>query len=372
MSTFPPSFRPHTVSLPHSTESSLPPTSLFGLVSDPPSSHDKPVLVLLHGYPQNHLLWAPLLQHWAGTDGGRRILERFRVVVPDLPGYGRSRKTASPDGSHLALSKREVGKDVLALVDAVWPVKAGEEEDKKMPKVVLIGHDRGARIAYRLAKDSPDRIVGLCVQDIVPTAMQFGRAHATTLKSYHWILLALPPPLPQSLLSHLPTRRWFIRHNITSWTGSGSKRPSASPSASGEVQGEEGEEVTFDADAMKSWVEQYDDPFVLSGALEDYRAGASIDLAHDAADAPSSASVPHGRVECPLLALWCANLEKGGGEGKEGEVREVWEAIGPEGRTKARRVGGEGVGHFLPLEATQEVADEVAEWVGRWFGGEGK
>ncbi|GAA5914519.1 hypothetical protein JCM6882_000407 [Rhodosporidiobolus microsporus] len=402
MTTFPPSFHPHTLSIAHSTSPSLPPSSLFALVSSPhiassgpSSSSTKPVLVFLHGYPQDHLLWAPLLLYLYATQ--KELWEQFRVVVPDLPGYGKSRKAVSPDGSHRAHSKREVGKDLLALVDGLFPVKEGDEK----PKVVLIGHDRGARVAYRLAKDSPSRIVGLCVQDIIPTALQFSRmsltnnTHAITLKSYHWVLLALPSPLPEMLLSSRSTRRWFIHHNLTAWSGSASRRLGALyPSfADGGIAKEEEEETTtFHPDAMKQWVEQYDDPAVLAGALEDYRAGATVDLADDAADASSplgttspspsagDGGLAHGLLppSTALLALWSAGLERGD-LARPNAVRDTWVAIGGgaeaerDGRVRARRVmGGKGegeVGHFLPLEAVEEVAEELGEWVGRWWGG---
>ncbi|GAA5841892.1 hypothetical protein JCM11251_005413 [Rhodosporidiobolus azoricus] len=388
MTSFPPFFTSKTLTIPHSTDPSLPPTTLFALVSDPhitPSStspsteQGKPVLIFLHGYPQDHLLWAPLLSHLHASRP--ELFEQFRVVVPDLPGYGKSRKAASPDGSHRAHSKREVARDILALVDELFQVEAGEQK----PRVILIGHDRGARVAYRLAKDSPDRIAGLCVQDIIPTALQFSRMnlqnqqHALTFKSYHWILLALPAPIPESFLSHPPTRAWFIHHNLTAWTGSASRCADAGGK----------ETTTFDPEAMQQWVKNYEDDDVLLGALEDYRAGATIDLEDDANDSSSSyffgtttaSSGPaHGKLPptMPLLALWSAGLEKGD-PSRPTEVRDTWVAIGGgqeaerEGRVRAKKVmaGKEagGVGHFLPLEAVEEVAEEITAWVGRWWNG---
>ncbi|GAA5925988.1 hypothetical protein JCM3775_005169 [Rhodotorula graminis] len=359
MSQFPPSFKPVEHSIPHScAPDDLPPSSLFALASSPPSSgSDKPVLVLLHGYPQTHTLWQPVS---AWLDANTDIFARYRVLVPDLPGYGKSRKAVSPDGSHEANSKREMGKDILALVDAVWPADR--------PKVVLVAHDRGARVAYRLAKDSPDRVVGLNVQDIVPTAEQFKRftydhhRHLATFGYYHWIFLATPAPMAEMLLLSTPDiAPQYARYSISSWTGPAFRSSTHKLSTPyGDVAS-----PNYAVDLMDSWCHQYRDPDVVRGSLEDYRAGATIDLDHDEADGE-----PDGeglRVKCPLLALWCAGLERAAAPGED--VKRTWEARGPreEGRTRAKRVDTEGVGHFLPVEAPEEVGKEVSEWIERFF-----
>ncbi|BGP39407.1 hypothetical protein JCM10450v2_003359 [Rhodotorula kratochvilovae] len=358
MAAFPPSFTAVEHTVPHSLHpDSLPPSSLHGLVSSPTSAagesgDSRPVLVFVHGYPQNHTLWQPVMQ-WLARESD--LLQTFRIVVPDLPGYGKSRKAIPDDGSHEAYSKREVGKDLLALVDAIWP---GEE-----PKVVLIGHDRGARVSYRLAKDSPSRIVGLSVQDIVPTPVQFkrmsyeNRRHLASLGMYHWIFLATPPPMAEMLLLSTPTiGPWYAHYSIASWTGPAFRSSSAPLSTPyGSVP-----EPEYDPTLLASWTEQYAEPAVVRGALEDYRAGATTDLEHDEAD-----GVDGARVACPLLALWCAGLERAGNEGES--VQREWESRGPEGRTRAKRVDKEGVGHFLPIEAVEELGTEVKEWVGKYF-----
>ncbi|BGP07415.1 Fluoroacetate dehalogenase [Rhodotorula toruloides] len=355
MTSFPPPFTPRTLSIPHSLSPSLTPTTLFAQVSSPPTAApDSPVLVFIHGYPQNHTLWAPLMRWY--EEGGSEVLRKFRVVVPDLPGYGKSRKVISSDGSHLANSKREVGKDMLSLVDALFP---------SSPRVILIGHDRGARVAYRLAKDRPDRIIGLNVQDIVPTPVQFKRLtydstprHVATFRMYHWVLLAMPSPLPEHLIFSTPEQSvWYARHSLTSWSGPAAK-------------------AVYDQELMDSWCEQYADKDVLVGALEDYRAGATIDLEHDEVDgdhilSPSSPQQP-SRLSIPLLALWCPGLQATGSsipaEQEAGGVEGIWKARGPEGeKTRAKEVETEGAGHFLPTEAKEEVGREIEKWLERWF-----
>lgn len=190
-------------------------------------------------------------------------------------GYGKSRKALSPDGSHEAYSKREIGRDILSLVDAVWPPSSSSSSDSHA-KVVLIGHDRGARVAYRLAKDSSERIVGLSVQDIVPTTEQFKRMsydnkrHAASLGMYHWIFLATPPPLGEMLLLSSPTiGPWYARYSISAWTGPAFRsRTEVLSTPYGDTPS-----PLYAPELMDSWCEQYAEPDVVRGALEDYRAG---------------------------------------------------------------------------------------------------
>lgn len=192
--------------------------------------------------------------------------------------------------------------------------------------------------------------MGLNVQDIVLTRNVFERTssasssshsrsplrttemslaknnHAETFTYYHWIFLALPFPLPETLISASPS--FYFTHTLNSWTGSRSLGK-------------------FHPVAMNSWISQYDDPAVLLGSLEDYRAGATIDLVHDAED--------DGRVECGVLALWSAGL------GRRYNVGRVWRDLG--GVVEGWQVGDDGTGHFLPLEAVGETASRLLAWM---------
>lgn len=320
--------------------------------------------------------------------------------------YGKSRKVVSADGSHLANSKREVGKDMLALVDALFP---------DAPPVVLIGrafpvpiHSTLLTLTFPLADARRPRREGrlslgqgqagqdyrsqrarhcpdtdpvqalrprnpflfsqrgdLCFEtDGSVSSLHAGLTydstprHAPTFRMYHWILLAMPPPLPEQLIFSTPDQSvWYARHSITTWSG-----PAASNS--------------YDADLMDSWCGQYADKDVLLGALEDYRAGATVDLEHDEADgdhvlSPTSSLRPP-RLAIPFLALWCKGLQATGSsipaEQEAGGVEGIWRARGPEGeRTRAKAVETEGAGHFLPTEATDEVGREIEQWLARWF-----
>ncbi|KAK4705204.1 haloacetate dehalogenase, partial [Phenoliferia sp. Uapishka_3] len=339
---FPASFKPTTTVFPSPESGSLAsPTSIFALHHQPPAESQN-VLVLLHGYPQNHTLWYEVVAELAKVG----ILEAYHVVIPDLPGYGQSRKGPSPDGSHAANSKRAVASDIVATVDRlIGPT---------IP-FVIIGHDRGARVGYRMTKDFPERIKALCVQDIVPTKLVFEKMsyaegrHRETFKSYHWIFvsavnrrlppkliqprhqkLALPSPIPEEIIG---TSTAFFASNINKWTGS-------------RFRGK------FLPSAMASWVDQYQSHEVVTGALEDYRAGASIDLDHDEEDEKNGTET----ITCPLLSLYSVHL------GDRFDVDGVWAKIA-KGSFRSKKVGDKETGHFLPLEAVEETTREVVQWL---------
>ncbi|KAK7472333.1 hypothetical protein VKT23_000452 [Stygiomarasmius scandens] len=326
---FPESFKEKSVILNISQEGiRLPATKLFTVHHSPISnatSRDKKVLVLLHGYPQNHTLYYGLV-HELSLLG---ILEEYHIVIPDLPGYGRSSKVPSADGSHLANSKRAVASDIISLINALF----GSQQ-----KFVVAGHDRGARVAYRLAKDHRDRVLGTCIMEIVPTKVVFERMnysdkHRMTFGTYHWIFLALPPPIPETLIG--ASSDFYYSNTIESWTGTRHRGH-------------------FDPIAVASWVEQYRNPAVVTGALEDYRAGASIDLEHDEEDERNGTAA----VDCPLLILHSVDFGH-----KYGDVKAIWEALGEQGKVQVKTVGDDQVGHFIPLEAAQEIAMEMAPWL---------
>ncbi|KAK1224780.1 hypothetical protein PQX77_012298 [Marasmius sp. AFHP31] len=302
----------------------------------------KRVLVLLHGYPQNHTLYHSFI-HELSVSGA---LNEWDVVIPDIPGYGKSSKLPSADGSHKANSKRAIAADIVSLVDTLF----GNQQ-----KFVIAGHDRGARVAYRLAKDHRERVMGTCIMEIVPTRVVFDRefvyfansacltgetlpdmnssnGHRTTFGTYHWIFLALPPPLPETLIS--ASSDFYYAHTIQSWTGP-------------RFQGR------YNPIALASWIEQYRNPAVLTGALEDYRAGATIDLEDDREDEQNG----HAAVDCSLLVLHSVQF------GRKFDVKGIWEKLGAPGKVTVKSVGDEDVGHFIPIEAAQEVVAELIPWL---------
>ncbi len=168
-------------------------TRLFARVG---GSESAPPLVLLHGFPQTHVMWAPIASDLARD---------FRVIVPDLRGYGWS-QVAEPAPDHAQMSKRAMAEDIVALM-----------EELGHARFALAGHDRGGRVAYRLALDHPGRLSKLAVLDIVPTAVMWsGMDAALAMRVYHWLLLAQPKPLPETLIGGAPIA--YLDHTLASWT----------------------------------------------------------------------------------------------------------------------------------------------------------
>jgi len=266
-----------------------------------------PPLVLLHGFPQTHACWHAVAP---------RLAERFTVVVPDLPGYGLS--GARPPGeNHEAYSKRRIAIDVVALM-----AHFGHE------RFALAGHDRGARVGYRLALDQPERVTRLALLDILPTFEMFERMDANVAqRMYHWLFLAQPHPLPERLIER--DAEFFVRHTLHAWLGAG---------------------AAFAPEALASYVGAFRNPSVVRAACEDYRAGFHIDRHDDGADLAAGR-----RIACPVLVLWGEQF----GLGRAGNPIEVWERWAVDVRGGALPTG-----HFLPEEAPEATADALLEFFG--------
>lgn len=256
-----------------------------------------PPLVLLHGYPQSGMMWRHLAPELA---------KRRTVIVPDLRGYGGSSIPGSRGGG--AYSKRIMATDIVGLMQAL-----GHETFS------IAGHDRGGRVAYRLALDHRERIERIAVLDIVPTGeMWRGMDAGRAMSVYHWMFLAQPEPLPEMLISR--ASQAYIDHTLASWTADKSLAP-------------------FGTDALAAYRAAFADLARLHAMCEDYRAGATIDRALDDADAAAGR-----KIEPPLLALWGETGIPAAGA----NPLDVW-------RRWAGDVRGHGVpgGHFLPEEAPE-------------------
>ena len=271
---------------------------------------DGPPLLLLHGYPQTHLMWhstAPLLT------GGHT------VVVADLPGYGASfRPEPTPD--HTAHSKRALAAD---LVEAMAVL--GHD------RFAVAGHDRGGRVAYRMALDHPDRVRAAAVLDVVPTGEVWARADAAMALGYwHWAFLAQPAPLPERLIAADPDA-FFDLHVRALGLGRAPGR--------------------YPVDLVAAYRALLDDPGTVQAICEDYRAGAGVDRDHDDADRGRR------RVECPLLALWSA---RGALPRFYGDVLDVW-------RPWARQATGQGLdaSHFVVEDQPEQVAVLLSDFLQR-------
>jgi len=215
-----------------------------------------PPLLLLHGYPQTHVAWHRVAP---------RLMRDFTVIVPDLPGYGRSRGPG-PDPEHRNHSKRTMAADMAELMTAL-----GHD------RFLVAGHDRGARVGFRLALDHPQRVQRFAALDIIPTLDVWEQLDADkALAGYHWSFLAVPAPVPERLIGADPD--FYIRHLLDRWVG----RPDA-----------------LHPQAVAAYLRQFHDPSVLAASCEDYRAGATIDRVEDAEDRRAGR-----KIVCPVLILW--------------------------------------------------------------------
>ncbi|GAC1312688.1 MAG: alpha/beta hydrolase [Ktedonobacteraceae bacterium] len=253
-------------------------------------------LLLLHGYPQTHVMWHRIASRLAAT---------FTVVLADLRGYGDS---AKPEGTpdHSNYSKRAMAQDMVEVMS-----QFGYEE------FFVVGHDRGARVTHRMALDHEQRIKKAAVLDIAPTYTMYmttDKEFATVY--YHWFFLIQPSDHPERLIAAQP--EYYVRSCLKRW--------SASPSS-------------FAPEAIAEYVRCFSDPASIHGTCEDYRASASIDLQHDETDMVK-------KVCCPLLVLWG---EKGF-VGRKYDVLAIW-------RERAEHVQGHAIpsGHFLAEEAPEET-----------------
>jgi len=271
---------------------------------------DGPPLLLLHGFPQSHLMWHPVAPGLA---------ERFTVVAADLPGYGDSFRPPVTD-DHAGHSKRALAADLVAAMAAL-----GHE------RYAVAGHDRGGRVAYRMALDHPGVVTRLAVLDIVPTGEVWRRGNwLLALGYWHWGFLAQPAPLPERLILGDPDGFWIAAGRMGLKSGD--------PRYPGAV-----------VDAYRA---QLDDPAFVTAMCEDYRAGATVDREHDDADRGTRT------IACQVRSLW-------GGAGAlpvfYPDPLEPWREYAP-GLT-GRAV--EGASHFLVEDAPEEVGADLAAFFTR-------
>ena len=262
-----------------------------------------PPLLLLHGYPQTHAMWHRIAP---------ALARRYTVVCADLRGYGDSSKPPS-DAGHVPYSKRAMAADMVAVMRALGH-----------PRFRLVGHDRGGRVAHRLAVDHTGAVEKVAVLDIAPTLAMYAktdRAFATAY--YHWFFLIQPFDLPERMIGADPVA--YLRTKIGGWGSGGT--------------------AFFDPRALAEYERCFSDPATIHATCEDYRAAASIDLEHDAADRAAGR-----RVRCPLLALW----------GERGVVHRLFDPLA-EWRAVADDVRGRPLpcGHYLAEEAPDSTLAEL-------------
>lgn len=261
-------------------------------------------VVLLHGFPETNYAWRHQIPVLAAN---------HRVIAPDLRGYGETEKPAT------GYDKRSMAQDIVALLDTLG-----------IDKVALVGHDRGARVATRLAKDHPQRVDRLVVMDNVPTRIVARELNASIAKAYWFFLFHLVPDLPEALIAGNEAKwlRWFF----SDWA--------YDPAA---ISGE----------AFDTYVRAYSAPGAVRGAMSDYRANA-VDVQQDLEDA-------HVRIACPTLALWGAEFEA---VGRMFDMPKVWAEMAE----NLRAVAIERCGHLQHEERPEVVNGLLMEFLQDWRG----
>lgn len=263
-----------------------------------------PPLLMLHGYPQTHHAWhaiAPALS------------EHFSLVIADLRGYGQSSCPPS-DTNHFAYSKRAMGNDMVEIMDQL-----GHESFS------LLGHDRGARVAYRMAFDYCEKIERLAMLDILPTySMWQTMNHGLAMSAYHWPFLAQPHPMPETLIGKAP--EYYVEYTLASWTLAKDLS-------------------IFDETALGHYRALLTCEDRLHGACEDYRAGETYDRLTDEVDLKAGR-----KIACPALVLWGTDYVAK----RAGDPLEVW-------REWCTDVQGAPIvsGHFLAEENPQETLEHI-------------
>lgn len=233
-----------------------------------------PALVLIHGYPENGMCWLNIAPELA---------RHFRVIIPDLRGYGQSDSPAD-DAAHTTYSKRQMARDIVVIMDHL-----------NIPRAMVLGHDRGARVTYRLALDHPNRVSRIGIVEIAPTAEYWAAWGAElALAAYHWTFLSQPAPLPERMINADPVA--YIDWTLASWTLAKSLAP-------------------FPNDALQTYREQARDPARIHAMCADYRAGATTDRQHDEADLAAAK-----KITAPLHFLWGHH----GFPAKSGDPVRVW------------------------------------------------
>ncbi|HEX7983007.1 MAG TPA: alpha/beta hydrolase [Duganella sp.] len=261
-----------------------------------------PPLLLLHGFPQTHLIWRGVAD---------RLAREFTLVMPDLRGYGDSSKPPG-DADHGNYSKRRMALDMVELMRALG-----------MPRFHLCGHDRGGRVAHRLALDHPEAVERLMLIDISPTETMYAatdRRFATLY--YHWFMLIQPAPLPETLIGN--SARFYLEQTLGGWGSQGAP--------------------WMDDAVRDEYARCFCAPEAIHAACEDYRAAAGIDLEHDAQDSWK-------RIAAPTRVVW----------GSDGVVGRLFEPLADWQRKCALPVTGcvLPAGHFIPEQVPDLLVAEM-------------
>ena len=258
-----------------------------------------PPLVMIHGYPQTHFMWSLVAP---------ALAKEYTLILPDLRGYGQS-LAPKGDKNHFNYSKRVMAADLKELMNHL-----------NFKKYCVVGHDRGARVALRMARDNRNDIPGLMILDICPTLDMYETTDMKFATAYfHWFFLIQPVGIPETIIGGNP--EFWLNNGLNKWS-----------------TGHDFEE------SQKEYIKYYGKPANIHGSCEDYRAGATIDLVHDRQDR-------HNKLSIPIHTLWGAK----GFIGKAYDPIKVWQSY------TSGTVSGESMdcGHFIAEERPKETIEQI-------------
>ena len=258
-----------------------------------------PPLLMLHGNPQTHVMWhkvAPIL------------LKNFTVICPDIPGYGKSFKPKLSH-NHEGYSKKNMARDISEFMSLLG-----------FNSYYIVAHDRGARIAHRLALDFPDKVLKIILLDIIPTIEHFERTNMDfAMGYYHWFWLAQRSPIPESVINKAP-EEWFFAHTSR----------------------EKKDRNFFSPLALEDYLECVKNPATISAICEDYRAAATIDLIDDKFSRKNKI-----KLQMPVKVLW----------GSKGKIEKWYKPLSIWQNYCSQEVKGNAInsGHYLAEENPEEI-----------------
>ena len=262
-----------------------------------------PALLMLHGNPQTHVMWHKVAPY---------LVKNFTIVCPDIPGYGKSFKPKVTN-HHKPFSKVSMAKDMVNFMG-----KLG------FKTFYIVAHDRGARIAHRLALDFPEKVIKMILLDIIPTIEHFERANMDfAMGYYHWFWLAQRNPIPEMVINKAP-EEWFFTHTSR----------------------EKKDTNFFDPKALKDYLECIKDPKTVTSICEDYRAASTIDLHDD-----KISREKNNKLKMPLLVLW----------GSKGKIEQWYKPLCIWQKYCLQKVKGNSIvsGHYLAEENPVSIIKNI-------------
>ena len=262
-----------------------------------------PVLLMLHGNPQTHAMWHKVAP---------KLVNQYTVICPDIPGYGKSFKPVISN-NHSTYSKVNMALDIINFMELLG-----------FDKFQIVAHDRGARIAHRIALDFPEKVIKMILLDIIPTIEHFERTNMEfAMGYYHWFWLAQRSPIPESVINKAP-EEWFFAHTSR----------------------EEKDKNFFDPIALNDYLDCVKNPETIKAICEDYRAAATIDLIDDKKSRDNNI-----KIKAPTLVLW----------GNKGKLEQWYEPLSIWQNYCSSDLRGNAInsGHYLAEENPDEIIKNV-------------